>query len=163
MIPLVPTRIPMLNTHAPKDDPSRDLVQRVWIQFFVALQAAGVAASISVGSVGLVDQVASVAAVALPTAPEFLPAGRYRVSTFVRVTTAASVSSSIQVIVGWVENGLTQAVAGTALTGNTTSTHESTSMLVVVDEGSQLAYATTYASVGTPMAYALDMVVEALP
>jgi len=86
--------------------------------------------------------------------------GLYRLSMAARVTTAATTSSSLIVTFGW-----TQAVACTtssvAMTGNTTATTSTLSVLVRVDQNSAITYATTYASAGaTPMAYRLDVTCE---
>jgi hypothetical protein len=86
--------------------------------------------------------------------------GLYRLSMAARVTTAATTSSSLIVTFGW-----TQAVACTtssvAMTGNTTATTSTLSVLVRVDQNSAITYATTYVSVGaTPMAYRLDVTCE---
>lgn len=86
--------------------------------------------------------------------------GLYRLSMAARVTTAATTSSSLTVTFGW-----TQAVACTtssvAMTGNTTATTSTFSVLVRVDQNSAITYATTYASSGaTPMVYRLDVTCE---
>jgi hypothetical protein len=88
--------------------------------------------------------------------------GVYRLSGAARVTTAASTSSSLVLTFGW-----TQAVActaaSTAVTGNTTATTASFSVIVRADAATNLQYATTYASSGgTAMVYRLDVVVEQL-
>ena len=86
--------------------------------------------------------------------------GLYRLSMAARVTTAATTSSSLIVTFGW-----TQAVACTAasvaMTGNTTATTGTSSVLVRVDQDSSITYATTYASSGgTTMQYRVDVTCE---
>ena len=109
-------------------------------------------------SVTVTGQVASLSPTSLPLA-SVLP-GLYRLSMAARVTTAATTSSSLTVTFGW-----TQAVACTtssvAMTGNTTATTSTLSVLVRVDQNSAITYDTTYVSVGaTPMAYRLDVTCE---
>lgn len=89
-------------------------------------------------------------------------AGLYRVSWFFRITTAASVSSSLLVTIAGTDGGISYTQAGAAVTGNTTATVQSGSFLVRADQASPISYSTTYASVGTPMSYSLSLTVEAL-
>ena len=97
--------------------------------------------------------------IALPAAP----AGVYRLSYVVRVRQAATVSSSIAVLLQWKTSGITQALNLPALTTNTTTSLQSASIIAVVDGGSVITYGTTYASVGgTVMQYDLTVTVEAL-
>jgi hypothetical protein len=103
-------------------------------------------------------QAASISTTALSIA-SVLP-GLYRLSMAARITQAASTSSSLIVTFGW-----TQAVACTAasvaMTGNTTATTGTLSVLVRVDQNSSITYATTYASSGgTSMQYRLDVTCE---
>ena len=89
-------------------------------------------------------------------------AGLYRVSWFFRITTAASVSSSLQVTFSGTDGGISYTQSGAAVTGNTTATVQSGTVLVRADQSSPISYSTTYASVGTPMAYGISFAVEAL-
>ena len=89
-----------------------------------------------------------------------LAPGVYRLSAALRITTAATTSSSLTLTFGW-----TQAVACTAssaaITGNTTSTTGSFMVVARADQATALTYATTYASSGgTAMVYRLDVAVE---
>lgn len=105
-------------------------------------------------------QVASITTTKLitPTQP-----GAYRVSWTIQVTTAATVSSSISITITWKANGVAQSEAFPALTTNTTATHGFGSLLIYPTTANDISYATTYASVGgVPMAYMLDVTVEAL-
>ena len=86
--------------------------------------------------------------------------GLYRLSMAARITRAASTSSSLILTFGW-----TQAVACTAasvaMTGNTTATTGTFSVLVRVDQDSSITYATTYVSSGgTSMQYRFDVTCE---
>jgi len=89
-----------------------------------------------------------------------LAPGVYRLSAALRITTAATTSSSLTLTFGW-----TQAVACTAssaaITGNTTATTGSFMVVARADQATALTYATTYASSGgTAMVYRLDVSVE---
>lgn len=87
-------------------------------------------------------------------------AGVFRVSWFLRITQAATTSSSVAVTVAFTD-GVSLTVSGAAVTGNTTSTFQQQSVIVRCDANSSLSYSTTYSSVGaTPMQYALSVVVE---
>src|SRR5512147_1295744 len=77
-----------------------------------------------------------------------LPAGVYRASYYAQISQAATVSSSLTVTIGWTTWGVAQTQAGTAITGNTTATHQSGSMILRSDAGTAVTYAAAYASVG---------------
>jgi hypothetical protein len=112
-----------------------------------------------VAHVPLAGQSASVATTPIPLAT--IGPGVWRVSYQVRVTTPASVSSSIQVTVHWTR-GIAQSQAGAALVGNATTTREGVSVILRSDGSTPISYSTTYGSVGTPMVYELDVVAEEL-
>lgn len=104
-------------------------------------------------------QSASISATPIPLGT--LAAGWFRVSWFVRVTTAATTSSSLIVTIGSTDSGVSTTQSGAAMTGNTTGTSQGLAVLVHSDQAAPLTYATTYASVGaTPMAYKIDVLCE---
>jgi len=87
-------------------------------------------------------------------------AGVFRVSWFLRITQAATTSSSVAVTVGFTD-GVALTISGSAVTGNTTTTIQQQTVLVRCDANSVLTYSTTYSSVGaTAMQYALSVTVE---
>lgn len=92
----------------------------------------------------LTDQNASIGAT--PLAQAALPAGLYRVSWYARVTTAAGVSSSLTVTIGWTEGSVALSLSGAALTGNLVTSVQSGMVFLLIDDGSPITYATTYAS-----------------
>lgn len=96
--------------------------------------------------------------ITLPT----LAAGTYRLTYYARITTAASVSSSLTVGFGWTESTAAQAVTATPITGNTVTTVDSGSFTMDVDQATSLTYSTTWAPVGTPGAYRLTVIAEQL-
>lgn len=86
--------------------------------------------------------------------------GLYRISMAARITQAATTSSSLTVTFGWTQ-GVACTTSSAAMTGNTTATTGTLSVLVRVDQDTSITYATTYASSGaTAMQYRLDVVCE---
>ena len=86
----------------------------------------------------------------------------YRLSYYVRVVQAATVSSSLQVTITWTDGGVTQTYTGALLTGNTTTTLEQqTELLIQVDPDTPVEVSTSYASVGAdPMEYDVEVAHE---
>lgn len=92
-----------------------------------------------------------------------LPEGLYRASYIARITTAAGVSSSLTVVLAWTDGGVAKSLTGAAITGNTTATYQSSDVLIYVDAGTDVTYATTYASnAAGAMKYGLGLVLERL-
>jgi hypothetical protein len=87
--------------------------------------------------------------------------GLYRLSMSARISRAATTSSSLIVTFGWTSGGVSCTTASPAMTGNTTATVSSLTVLARVDEATAITYATTYASAGgTTMQYSLDVSCE---
>jgi hypothetical protein len=87
--------------------------------------------------------------------------GMYRLSMGARISQAATTSSSLIVTFGWTSGGVSCTTASPAMTGNTTATVGSLTILVRVDESTAITYATTHVSVGgTTMQYSLDVCCE---
>ena len=87
--------------------------------------------------------------------------GMYRLSMGARISRAATTSSSLIVTFGWVSGGVSCTTSSTAMTGNTTATVGSLTILVRVDEATAITYATTRATAGgTTMQYSLDVSCE---
>lgn len=110
----------------------------------------------------LTSQNASIGTTAMPT-DGTLSAGLYRVTVYQEITVADGVSSSLQTSLSWTSNAGTKTKAGTAVTGNTTATTDSFSVLMHIDADTPISYTTTYAS-NTPgqMRYTLAIVLERL-
>lgn len=90
-------------------------------------------------------------------------AGRYRMSWTARVTTAASVSSSLTVTVSYTRKGVSCTQTSGAMTSNATGQPASGVFLINSDGGSPISYSTTYASTGAPvMVYELDATIESV-
>lgn len=115
-----------------------------------------------VGSVSLSAQSADIAATPVPM-PD-LTTGRYRLSYYVRVTRAGSVSGEIQIQIGWTDGAIALTSAGTNLTANTTSTFEQRTLFLAVDANASITYQAIYTDGGgTAMQFKLEIVVEKLP
>jgi hypothetical protein len=155
--------LPAIPRQSPVTGPN-GLVGDAWdLRFLVPLVAAVNAAPESRQHVALTGQTASLSATAFVPATA-ITAAVYRVSYAIRVTTAATSSSSLTVTAGWTAGAVAQSSSGAALTGNTTATQQSGSFLVKADGGTAITYAVTYASTGaTAMAYELDVILEQMP
>ncbi len=97
-----------------------------------------------------------------PITSETLTAGLYRVTYYLRVTTADGVTSSIRVNLAWDDNGVSCTHNFTALTNDTVTLPASESFMLNLT-APPLTYSTTYAS-NTPakMKYKLSLVLEAV-
>lgn len=106
-------------------------------------------------------QAASISVTPIPLPA--LGAGIYRLTTYARITTPDAVSSSLIVTLGWTESTITLTHSFPAMTGNTTTTVDSQTFTVQIDQATPLTYATTYAS-NTPgqMKYTLNLLIESL-
>lgn len=110
---------------------------------------------------GATNQTASISTT--PFSTDALAAGLYRVTWYVRVTTPATTSSSVEVVLSWTDGAIAQSVTGTAVTGNTTTSLSTQSALIHIDQSTPISYATTYASnAANEMAYALYLTLESL-
>lgn len=137
------------------------LITTPWIDWFTGLVTDVSASATRLQTVTLAAQSASIGATSIPLGA--LGAGLYRVTWFARITVAGSVSSSLIVTLGFTKGGVSCALSGAALTGNTPATTQSETRMVAIDGSTPITYATTYASVGgTSMQYALNLVLEAM-
>jgi hypothetical protein len=117
------------------------------------------AASQRMAVVTLAAQSATIGATAL--LPDTGSAGLFRVSWFLRVTQAATTSSSVAVTIGFTEGSVALTTSGAALTGNTTTTFQQGTLMLACDANSSITYAASYSSVGaTSMQYGLAVIVE---
>jgi hypothetical protein len=90
-----------------------------------------------------------------------LPAGLYRAAYYARITQAAGTSSSLEVTLDWTDHSISCSYTGAAMTGNTTATLQSQTLLIYIDAVSPVRYSTTYASVGSPvMSYSIYFTLE---
>lgn len=113
-------------------------------------------------SVELTNQSASIGTTTIPTGS--LAAGYYRVSYYMRKTTADGVNSSLTVTLGWTDGGIGCSQAFSALTTDTTGASQNGIITVRSDSAVGLTYGIVYAS-NTPgaMKFRFTAFVEALP
>lgn len=112
-------------------------------------------------TVALTGQGAAIGATVIPLGA--LAPGTYRITYYARITQAATVSSSLTVTLQWTDGGVGQTATFAAITGNTTATSQTGSIVVDIDQSTNLTYSTAYASVGgTSMQYKLTILPELL-
>ena len=141
-------------------DPKEGLLTDTWNDWFTDNQALLEKFPGRVGiPVSLTAQAASIAATDMSGGA--LSGGLYRVTYYARVTQAASVSSSLEVTLDWQDGGVAITFTGAAITGNTTASYGTYTLMIHIDSASPVRYSTTYASVGLgAMNYALYVVLE---
>lgn len=110
-------------------------------------------------TVSLANQTAAVTVTSFAVGT--LSAGLYRLTWYLRIMTPDGVSSSVTVSLGYTDGAVPITLSGVPVTGDTTTTVQSLSTLIHVDQAAPITYRTTYAS-NTPnkMAYRLDLIVE---
>lgn len=132
-----------------------------WIRYFSDMTVRLEDSPERIGLVELTAQAASIAATAIPMPG--LSAGLYRVAYYARITTAATNNSSLTVTFDWQDGGVTPTWSGAAITGNTTTTVQSGTLLLLCAASSPIRYSTTYASNGaTAMVYKLYITCEGI-
>lgn len=143
-------------------DPLEGLVTQSWIEALTNLSANVDDAPVRQSSVTLTTQGGSIGATDLTAGG--LAGGLFRITYYARITRAATTSSSLTITFSWTETSVSPSYSGAAITGNTTTTIQSGSIMIRSDANSPITYATTYASVGaTTMQYRLDIVLESVP
>jgi len=135
------------------------MLSGVWQEWFLRIPQTLDSIPNIVNVTDLTSQGASITATDFSLA--VLPAGLYRASYLARITTAAGVSSSLTVALAWTDGGVAKSLTGAAITGNTTATYQSGSVPIMVDAGTDVTYATTYASnAAGAMKYGLALFLE---
>jgi len=146
-----------LNAYEPIVDTQRR-PSKTFIDWITSLTQDVDAAPARLDTVELTAQAASISTTPIGT-PD--ADGLYRVTFYARITRAATVSSSLTVTLSWTHNGVTVTHSFSAVTGNTTTTFQSDSLLIRADAATPVSYATTYVSNGaTTMQHSLDIVLE---
>lgn len=149
----------------PRTDKPADgfVISKEWAIYMQGSLAGPVGTSVqSYPAVRLTGQSASIPTTAIPLPS--LTAGRYRLTFYARVTTVAGVSSSLIVTFGWTESGVSLIISSPALTGNTVTSVSTGTVMLEIDGGTALTYATTYASnPAATMQYRLSITIEAVP
>jgi len=135
------------------------LLADAWLNWFGRVPATFGAIPSVLNTVSLTGQGASISATAFENA--IIPAGIYKASYYARITTAAGVSSSLTLALGWTDGGVAITYTGAAITGNTTATYQQGSVILRSDAGSHVTYTTTYASnAAGVMKYSLDLYLQ---
>lgn len=133
-----------------------------WLTWFQKIVDVFAKTPTTAGSVSILDQTGTTSGAAINQQP--LSAGQYRVNYYAQIVQAASVSSSLTPSFSTVYNGVAQTFPQSAITGNTTTTHQQLSFPVQVDASSDIAYSFSYASSGaTPMKFSATVILEQLP
>lgn len=133
----------------------RFLVTSTWVAWLSALWR-----RVSVGHVHRTDAAAAITAEAIPLLDGNEPL--VRISWVLRLTQAATVSSSAQLTFAWTDGGQAMSAVQSAVTGNTVTSGQTGTLLVRHDPMTDVTVAMTYASSGaTPMTYDLDVISEA--
>lgn len=142
-------------------DETAGLITEPWVRALQFQSEAIQAAPARVATAQLTGQTASIGTTVLSTDPT--ATGLYRITYYFRITTPGSTSSSLSCTFSWTDDGVPVSATTAAVTGNTTTSFSSGSLLVSGDQASSVSYATTYASVGaTPMEYKLSVILEAI-
>ena len=130
-----------------------------WLQWFSRLPDTLESIPNVINVVSLTEQNTSLSATDFSAA--ILPEGLYRASYYARITTAAGVSSSLTIALAWTDGGVAMTLTGAAITGNTTATYQTSSIILHVDASTDITYSTTYASnAASAMKYRLDLILE---
>ncbi len=143
-------------------DPLAGLVGDVWVEWFTQLTDDVDETTLRLNSVHLTSQAASIGATDLSGGT--ISGGLYKLTYYARITRAASTSSSLTVTFSFTDGSVSPTYSGAAITGNTTTTFQSGTIMIRSDANSPITYSTTYASVGaTSMQYRLDVTLEVVP
>lgn len=135
------------------------LIRPPWMIWFRNLRDDVSAAPIrGANPVTVTGKTAAIGTTPIPSDP--LSAGLYRVTTFLRVTTAATVSSSVGVVIGFTSGGVACQFTGALLTANLANQPQSLTWLLKIDNASPITYATSYASNVAGMTYELSVTLE---
>lgn len=135
------------------------LITKVWANWIRSLTERSEDSAYQVQTVRLEAQTASIGLTSLIADAS----GLYRVSYRFRVTTAAGVSSSLQVNIVTTDGAVVVTQSSAAYTGNSTGAPQSGTFIVRADAASPLQYEVVYASnPGAAMAYEVEFLVEAL-
>jgi len=140
-------------------DTKKLMLPRVWIDWFAALGLRVEHQTETLDVTELFSQSNSIGTTPIPT--DTLNEGLYRLTYYIRVASPAAVTSSLQVTLGWVDGAVACFQQFPAITGNTTGTLQSNTIMVRNDQGSPLTYAVQYASnVANQMKYNFYVMAE---
>ena len=166
--PNMPVQDPLVNNRDwvkyPKPtqtDPNEGLMSDPWIKWN-QFNTDTVQSTPKIGIIAsATNQSASVGTT--PFQPGSFSSGLYRATYYFRVTRAAGTSSALSVSFLWTDGAVSCSVASVSVTGNTTSTTDSKTFMMLVDANTPISWSTTYASVGAPtMTYSISLTLENL-
>lgn len=147
-------------TIAPITDPKSGSATADWTRWLLELFGVVSSQPTVLGTrINVKNQNASIPLTAFPTPA--LQGGLVRVSWYLRITAVDPVSSSVSVTIGYTESGLALSVTSTPVSGNTLSSVQTGTALLLTDQATAVTYRTTYVSntAGT-MKYRFAAVVE---
>lgn len=145
----------------PKDPLAIWAINPTWNDYLLSLKILTQSAPSVLRTISLSAQSAAIPATPMPLGTT--AAGLYRVAWTFRITTAATVSSSLTVTIQYTDGSVSCQQVGAGVTGNATNTVQSGVILLRSDTAAAINYAVSYASVGaTSMVYKLDLVTERL-
>jgi hypothetical protein len=140
-------------------DPQQGLITEPWVKFFSAQSQSVSQAPTRIQAISLTGQFSNIAASDLTAGGG--AAGLYRLTYYMRITRAATLNSNLTFTAGWTDDGVPQSISGAGVTGNTTTSLETGTVLIYSDPISPITYATTYVSAGaTAMNYKLSVTLE---
>ncbi len=139
-----------------------ELIEFHWDNWFQGIANAINITPASVGTTTLTAQHATVTAA--PLTMQTLSAGLYRLTYYLRITRAATSSSSLTAAFAWTDGGQACSVTESAVTGNTLTTTQAGVVPFQIDAATTPTVTLTYASSGvTTMQFAFTASLEALP
>lgn len=147
-------------TIAPVTTPKDGHLTTDWTRWLLALFGmVSSQPSVQGTRINLTQQNASIPVTTFP-GPGLL-GGLVRVSWYLRVTATDPASSAVNVTIGWTESHLALSIPSVPLNGNSLTTVQTGTLLLMTDQASAITYRTTYTS-GTPglMKYRFAAVVE---
>jgi hypothetical protein len=150
--------LPPIPYDTPIEQDGKNQISIPWYLWLSEFQTRVESSAEGLDSVNLTNQSASISATPIVVTET---EGLFRVSWYLRITTAATTNSSATVTIGWTETGVSLTESGPAETGNTTTSSQSGTFLIRSDAAAAITYAVAYSSTGaTAMRYRLDVVVE---
>lgn len=151
--------LPKKSNEPDRIDPNEGKLPQVWVDYLSFQDQAAANAVQRLFLVSLTGQSASIGATDLSNGS--LTSGVYNFKYYTRITTPATIASSLQITLDWKDGGVTQQEQGAVLNANTTTTHESAGFFVHIDGTSPVRYAAAYVSAGaTAMQYSLYVALE---
>ena len=152
----IPLNDPLVVSKMPKGEELRGYVTPLWITYLSDQGVQIADRPERVATVDLSGQTASIGATNVPVTS--LTHGLYRVSYYVRVTTALG-GTTVTVTIDWKDGGVTCSHSSAAINGAATSNYGSGTLFMDVDNLGPIRYATTYAG-GAGMIYKLVLSAE---